>query len=128
MDEYSFRFISRGFDGALAERLNLSVAFSDWLIKNNLDRGFNVFAKENTDSVFFVVRQKRFIWREDENGLAHPVNYDVFNRPRRQEFAGHLIENGAFFITSKISEQIICGDHLIINIIESDTTANNQQF
>ena len=30
-----------------------------------------------------------------------PQNYDVYNRPRRQEFTGYLVENGAFYITSR---------------------------
>ena len=48
-----------------------------------------------------MVRQKRFHWANDENGFAHPTNYDVFKRPRRQEFDGYLVENGAFYISSK---------------------------
>ena len=48
-----------------------------------------------------VVPQKRFHWRNDAQGYAHPTNYDVFHRPRRQEFDGYLVENGAFYITSK---------------------------
>ncbi|EKC71308.1 hypothetical protein LEA_07332, partial [human gut metagenome] len=27
--------------------------------------------------------------------------YDVFHRPRRQEFDGYLVENGAFYITGR---------------------------
>lgn len=33
---------------------------------------------------------------------AHqPTNYDYFHRPRRQEFEGYCVENGAFYITSR---------------------------
>ena len=28
------------------------------------------------------------------NGYAAPANYDLFHRPRRQEFDGYLVENG----------------------------------
>ena len=31
------------------------------------------------------------------------MNYDVFNRPRRQDFEGLLIENGAVYVTTKNS-------------------------
>lgn len=76
-------------------------ATSPLLVSSDLDRGFEVFREENVDSVLSVVRQKRFHWGNDENGFAHPTNYDVFHRPRRQEFDGYLVENGAFYISSK---------------------------
>ena len=76
-------------------------ATSPLLVSSDLDRGFEVFREENVDSVLSVVRQKRFHWGNDENGFAHSTNYDVFHRPRRQEFDGYLVENGAFYISSK---------------------------
>lgn len=33
--------------------------------------------------------------------METPQNYDVFNRPRRQDFEGLLIENGAVYCTTK---------------------------
>ena len=42
-----------------------------------------------------VVRQKRFIW--DKSGK--PTNYNYFKRPRRQDFQGYLVENGAIYIS-----------------------------
>ena len=44
-----------------------------------------------------VVNTHRFTW--NTNGT--PQNYDVFNRPRRQDFEGLLIENGAVYATTK---------------------------
>ncbi len=76
-------------------------ATSPLLQSEDLDRGFEAFETGGIDSVLSVVRQKRFHWSEDENGCAHPANYDVFHRPRRQEFDGYLVENGAFYISSK---------------------------
>ena len=75
-------------------------ATSPLLTSSDLNRGFHAYKQEGIDSVISVVRQKRFIW-EDGDGSARPINYDVFNRPRRQEFNGYLVENGAFYITSK---------------------------
>lgn len=83
------------------ENIVLVQATSPMLISSDLDRGFELFAEANTDSVLSVVRQKRFHWKNDENGFAYPTNYDVFNRPRRQDFEGYMVENGAFYITSK---------------------------
>lgn len=83
------------------DNIVLIQATSPLLVSDDLDRGFEVFNEEGTDSVLSVVRQKRFHWDNDENGYAYPTNYDVFNRPRRQEFDGYLVENGAFYISSK---------------------------
>ena len=83
------------------DNIVLVQATSPLLKAEDLDRGFEAFQTEGTDSVLSVVRQKRFHWRNDENGYAHSSNYDVFNRPRRQEFDGYLVENGAFYISSK---------------------------
>lgn len=46
------------------------------------------------DSVLSVVKQKRFIWDSKGNSL----NYNYNNRPRRQDWDGYLVENGAFYI------------------------------
>lgn len=83
------------------DNIVLVQATSPLLVSSDLDRGFEAFGQENVDSVLSVVRQKRFHWGNDENGFAHPTNYDVFHRPRRQEFDGYLVENGAFYISSK---------------------------
>lgn len=83
------------------DNIVLVQATSPLLVSSDLDRGFETFGEENVDSVLSVVRQKRFHWGNDENGFAHPTNYDVFHRPRRQEFDGYLVENGAFYISSK---------------------------
>lgn len=51
---------------------------------------------ENADSLLTCVRTKRFFWDEK----AKPINYDFNNRPRRQDFDGLFMENGAFYINS----------------------------
>lgn len=83
------------------ETIALIQATSPLLRETDLDRGFAAYAEAGTDSVLSVVRQKRFHWALNESGFAYPTNYDVFHRPRRQEFDGYLVENGAFYITSK---------------------------
>ena len=84
------------------DNIVLIQATSPLLQATDLDRGFEVFMTPGTDSVLSVVPQKRFNWENDENGYAHPTNYDVFHRPRRQEFDGYMVENGAFYINSKV--------------------------
>lgn len=83
------------------DNIVLIQATSPLLTAEDLDRGFEIFAREDTDSVLSAVKQYRFNWSVDEKGIATPINYDVFNRPRRQDFDGYLVENGAFYITSK---------------------------
>ena len=60
----------------------------------HFNEGLELFKKY--DSVLSCCVSKRFIWKE--NGKA--LNYDIFNRPRRQDFNGSFIENGAFYINS----------------------------
>ena len=83
------------------DNIVLIQATSPLLQSCDLDRGFEAFQTNGTDSVLSVVRQKRFHWDYDENGNAYPTNYDISKRPRRQEFDGYLVENGAFYINSK---------------------------
>lgn len=52
--------------------------------------------RDNSDSLLTCVRVKRFLW----NDRNEPINYDFVKRPRRQDFSGVLIENGAFYINS----------------------------
>ncbi len=83
------------------ENMILIQATSPLLTGADVDGGFELFESDGTDSVLSVVRQKRFLWARDEDGFVSPSNYDVFKRPRRQDFDGYLMENGAFYITSK---------------------------
>lgn len=87
------------------ENIVLIQATSPLLDSEALNIGFEAFNDKAVDSVLSVVRQKRFHWANNEDGYAYPTNYDVYKRPRRQEFAGYLVENGAFYISSK--EQLI---------------------
>ncbi len=83
------------------DNIVLIQATSPLLSHEDLDKGFELFNLEDTDTVLSAVRQKRFNWAMDENGFVTPTNYDVFHRPRRQEFDGYLVENGAFYISSR---------------------------
>ena len=51
---------------------------------------------QKVDSLLTCVRQKRFYW--NDNGT--PMNYNYQERPRRQDFDGLWMENGAFYINS----------------------------
>lgn len=83
------------------DNIVLIQATSPMLTGADLDNGFNAFNRKDTDSVISVVPQKRFIWGIDNDGNAAPQNYDINNRPRRQDFEEYYVENGAFYITSR---------------------------
>ncbi len=83
------------------DHIVLIQATSPLLTAADLERGFALYGEPEVDSVLSVVRQKRFNWAVDADGTAKALNYDYFRRPRRQEFEGYCVENGAFYITSK---------------------------
>jgi N-acylneuraminate cytidylyltransferase len=63
------------------------------------------FLTNNADSLLTATRTKRFFWTPS----GEPLNYDPAARPRRQDFAGSLIENGAFYFTRReVLEQERC--------------------
>lgn len=76
-------------------------ATSPLLTNDDLANGIKLYQEAEVDSVLSVVEQKRFHWKVDESGFTQPINYDYMNRPRRQEFSGCFVENGAFYITSR---------------------------
>ena len=55
-----------------------------------------MYANGEYDSIITCVRNYRFFWNEDGTSM----NYDYLNRPRRQNFNGMLMENGAFYINT----------------------------
>jgi N-acylneuraminate cytidylyltransferase len=99
------------------DNIVLIQATSPLLQSVDLDRGFELFATDGTDSVISAVRQKRFYWHTNSKGYVEPTNYDVFNRPRRQDFEGTLVENGAFYITSK--EQLLNSNNRVSGSIKA---------
>jgi N-acylneuraminate cytidylyltransferase len=71
---------------------------SPLLTTQHLREGISKFHANDYDSLVSVVRQHRFVWKE-EDGYAYPVNHRLLERPRRQDWDGMLVENGAFIIT-----------------------------
>lgn len=55
-----------------------------------------IYSEGKYDSMLTCVRNYRFFWNEDGSSM----NYDYMNRPRRQNFSGMLMENGAFYINT----------------------------
>ena len=67
----------------------------------------NMYKKGGYDSILTCVRNYRFFWNEDGTSM----NYDYRNRPRRQNFSGMFMENGAFYI-NKVGNILESGNRL----------------
>ena len=63
---------------------------------SHFEEGMQLYNKGNFDSIISCVRNKRFFWNDDGTSK----NYDYRARPRRQEFDGMFMENGAFYINT----------------------------
>lgn len=72
----------------------LAQATSPLTSSQDFDNALRQYAYSGKDSLLTCVKTKRFFWNKNGNS----VNYDFKNRPRRQDFDGFFMENGAFYI------------------------------
>lgn len=72
-------------------------ATSPLVQSEDFQKAFSLFKSGSYDSLLTAVRTKRFFWNDDGTAL----NYTPEQRPRRQDFSGSLMENGAFYFTSR---------------------------
>lgn len=77
--------------------LCLLQATSPFTTSKTINQSLEAIQSNTYDATLTVVNTHRFTW----NSNGTPINYDVFNRPRRQDFEGLLIENGAVYCTTK---------------------------
>ncbi|MFT7579150.1 MAG: YrbI family 3-deoxy-D-manno-octulosonate 8-phosphate phosphatase [Myxococcota bacterium] len=83
------------------DRVVLIQATSPLLTSDDLDQGLARLDAEGVTSALSVVREHRFRWSVGADGQATATNYDPLTRPRRQDWDGELVENGAFYVTSR---------------------------
>ncbi len=88
----------------LAESINFDFDFycllqatSPLTEKDDINNTLAKVKDEGFDSALTVVNTKRFLWSADGKSL----NYDYLKRPRRQDFDGILMENGAVYAITK---------------------------
>lgn len=72
-------------------------ATSPLLTREDINRVLSKIEEEQFDSALTVVENKRFTWTKE----GESVNYDYLHRPRRQDYEGMLVENGAFYAVRK---------------------------
>jgi len=95
--------------------ISLLQATSPLTTKEDINSVLGKLFEQKSDSVLTVVKTKRFIWNENGESL----NYDYLNRPRRQDFDGLIIENGAVYASTK--EQFISSKNRLggkISVVE----------
>lgn len=63
----------------------------------DIDKAIFKMTSDGADSLVSVVKRHQFLWNTDST----PMNYDPQNRPRRQDWDGYFIENGAFYISKR---------------------------
>ena len=78
------------------DKFFLIQATSPLLKSKHIDEMFEKYLNDNADSALSCVINKRFFWSRD----GKSINYDYKNRPRRQDFDGFMMENGACYINS----------------------------
>tara|TARA_R110001592_G_scaffold62966_4_gene192766 strand:+ start:151 stop:789 length:639 start_codon:yes stop_codon:yes gene_type:complete len=78
------------------ERLIFIQPTSPLLKFNYIDKGLELM--ETYDSVFSAYKEK---WSAKFDKKGNPINWDINNRPRRQDVDDVYVENGAFYITTK---------------------------
>mmetsp|Transcript_36463 Transcript_36463/g.79799 ORF Transcript_36463/g.79799 Transcript_36463/m.79799 type:complete len:237 (-) Transcript_36463:69-779(-) len=82
--------------------LCLIQATSPLVMPDHFREALDLFHRQNADSLVTAVRAHRFLWSVDPaTGVATAKNYVPESRPRRQDWSGELIENGAFYFTTK---------------------------
>ena len=94
---------------APSDTFMLVQATSPFTRTKDFNNGLRLMSRH--DTVFACAKIKRFIWNKE--GI--PLNYDHNNRPRRQDFEGTFMENGAFCISS-VSDIIYHNNRISGNI------------
>lgn len=77
-------------------------ATSPLTISNNINEALKIYFESSATSLISIVKTHQFLW-ELKGGFIVPTNYDNKKRPRRQDWIGQLVENGAIYTTSRRS-------------------------
>jgi len=118
-DEASTASVMRDFaESHEFDHLVVIQCTSPMLTATDLDFGIVKHLSGKYESMVSVVRQHRFVWKEEVGSacpvdhrqfdawgtrIAYPVNHELLVRPRRQDWGGMLVENGAFVIRERKS-------------------------
>lgn len=80
---------------SIKDQIILIQATSPLIVFNDLNLALEQLENSPLNSLVSGVEFKRFLWNKD----GVPINYNIYDRPRRQDFDGIFLENGAFYIS-----------------------------
>lgn len=104
-------------EGRQFDRFTLIQVTSPLVKSIDIKRSIELVAN-GYDSSLTVAPLKRFFWSDD----GKPINYDIYRRPRRQDFKGSLVENGAVYTTTReallTSKNRISGNIALVSMPE----------
>jgi len=81
------------------DTLTLIQPTSPLLKSEHINDALEILSFDGWDSILSIVREYTFQWEINMLGQLEP-QYDVMNRPRRQDYDGRMTENGALYITT----------------------------
>ena len=86
--------ISFFIDKFKCKHIMLLQATSPLTSTEDIISAIKLYEKGNFKPLLSVYRRHDFIWDED----GYPINYDPLDRPRRQDWSGNFVENGAIYL------------------------------
>lgn len=84
-----------------ADHIALVQATSPLMSAADVRGAIDAYTHSDAESLLTVVQTHRFLWSVDEHGLGTPLNYDPRHRPRRQDWQGQMVENGALYVSAR---------------------------
>ena len=100
MVEYIMSPTYLGMFGLLNPTFMLVQATSPLTTTDDFTRGLELFKEIKRGSVLSGVKTKRFHWTYHKGAKSYVADYSITERPRRQEYDGSYVENGAFYIST----------------------------
>jgi len=83
------------------EQIMLVQATSPLTTSADIDGSLEKMRKVGADSLLSVTHEHRFRWKATSDELVEAENYNPITRPRRQDWSGELMENGAFYVCAR---------------------------
>ncbi len=96
--EHALRFLEET-DGYIPDLVVFLQPTSPFRLPNDIDNTVELLMKENADSAFSSqVEHFTGRWRIGSDSKVMPINYQLDQRPRRQDYPVELVENGSIYV------------------------------